>query len=324
MMRCLVTGATGFVGRALVARLRASGHFVRGVARRPASTAASELVVADLADLPADTTVGHGIDVVFHLAARTHDMSEVAGVEAEYQRTNVDGTRRLLDAIAGHSVRRFVFVSSVKAIDEGNSTAADERTPERPLTPYGRSKLAAERVVQQAVAGGAFEAVCLRFPLVYGPGQRGNLQRMIATMERGHFPPPPYNGNRRSMLHVDNAVTSLLLAWEQPMTGSRTYIVTDARPYSTREIFDAVRAALGRPPLRWSVPMWGFQTMAMAGDWSRRIAGRRIGFDSDALEKLLGTAVYASGAIQRDLGYRPDRDLITSLPDLVADLRAVS
>jgi UDP-glucose 4-epimerase len=323
MMRCLVTGATGFVGRALVARLRASGHVVRGVARRPASTEATELVVADLADLPADATISHGIDVVFHLAAKTHDMAETSGVEDEYQRTNVEGTRRLLDAIHGHGVQRVVFVSSVKAIDEGNARAADEQTPAHPQTPYGRSKLAAEQLVRQASARGAFESVCLRFPLVYGPGQRGNLQRMITAIDRGRFPPPPASANRRSMLHVDNAVAALLLSGTQPVAGSRTYIVTDARPYATREIFDAVRAALGRTPVRWSVPMWGFRTMAMAGDWGRRLAGRRLGFDSDALEKLLGSAVYDSGAIQRELGYRPDHDLITSLPDLVADLRAV-
>lgn len=324
MTRCLVTGATGFVGRALVARLRASGHLVRGVARRPAPTEATELVIADLADLPADTTLGRGIDVVYHLAAKTHDMAEAAGVEAAYRRTNVEGTRRLLDTLHGHGVRRVVFVSSVKAIDEGNETPADEETPVRPLTPYGRSKLAAEDLVRQAAAGGAFEGVCLRFPLVYGPGQRGNLQRMIATIDRGRFPPPPATGNQRSMLHVDNAVEALLLAGTHPAAAGRTYIVTDARPYATREIFDAVRAALGRTPVQWSVPMWGFTSMAMAGDWIRRLAGRRVGFDSDALQKLLGTAVYDSGAMQRELGYRPDRDLIASLPGLVADLRSAS
>lgn len=323
-MRCLVTGATGFVGRALVARLRASGHVVRGLARRPAPTGATELVVADLADLPIDTTIGRGIDVVFHLAAKTHDMAERAGAEADYHRANVEGTRRLLDATHGHDVRRVVFVSSVKAIDEGNREPAAEQTPTRPLTPYGRSKLEAEQLVTQAAARSAFDTVCLRFPLVYGPGQRGNLQRMIATIDAGRFPPPPANGNQRSMLHIDNAVAALMLAGTQPVAGSRTYIVTDARPYSTREIYDAVRLALGRAPTRWSVPMWGFGAMATMGDLARRLTGRRVGFDSDALQKLLGTAVYDSRAIGRDLGYRPDHDLITSLPALVADLRAVS
>lgn len=323
MTRCLVTGATGFVGRSLVSTLRASGHTVRGLARRPGASAATELITADLATLRADAGVFEGIDVVFHLAAKTHDMTEAPGVEAEYRQTNVEGTQRLLGAIAGRGVRRVVFVSSVKAIDEGNETPATEATPPRPLTPYGRSKLEAERLVLEAAAEGAFEAVCLRFPLVYGPGQQGNLQRMIAAIDRGRFPPPPASSNRRSMLHVDNAVAALELAGAHPAAAGRTYIVTDGQPYGTREIFDATRKALGRPPMMWQVPMWTFRALGWAGDQARRVSGRRVAFDSDALQKLLGNAVYDSTAVQRDLGYRPRRDLMTSLPAMVADMRAI-
>src|SRR5690606_20927115 len=250
--RCLVTGATGFVGRALVTRLRASGAFVRGIARSSSRTTdAHELVAADLAELPEDSTAFDGIDVVYHLAAKTHDMAEARGAEAEYERTNVEGTRRLLAAAGGHSVRRIVFVSSVKVIDEGNDVPATEATPARPLTPYGRSKLEAERLVMAAASGDALDTVCLRFPLVYGSGQRGNLQRMIDAIDRGRFPPPPANGNRRSMLHVENAVDALVLAGGHPAAANRVYIVTDATAYSTRDVYEAACAALGRGPSRW-------------------------------------------------------------------------
>lgn len=321
--RCLVTGATGFIGRALVSRLRASGGFVRGVARASSRSDAHELMLADLADLPGDSPALDDIDVVFHLAAKTHDMAEASGVEAHYQRTNVEGTRRLLAAARGRPVKRIVFVSSVKVIDEGNLTPADEDTPLRPVTPYGRTKLEAERMVIEESASGAFEAVCLRFPIVYGPGQRGNLQRMIAAIERGRFPPPPANGNRRSMLHVENAVDALLLAGQHPSAGGRTYIVADAAAYSTRGIYDAIRAALGRPPIRWAVPEWTFRLLAAGGDAVRRIAGRRIGFDSAAFQKLLGSAVYDIGRIQRELGYRPSHDLVGSVRSMVDEQRTV-
>lgn len=317
--RCLVTGATGFVGRALVSDLRARGAFVRGIARTEASSEAHELVAGDLADLQEDTTLVDGIDVVLHLAAKTHDMTDAAGVEAQYQRINVSGTRRLIAATRRGRPGRFVFASSVKAIDEGNAEPATEATPTRPLTPYGRSKLEAEQLVMAAARGGAFEAVCLRFPLVYGPGQRGNLQRMIAAIDRGRFPPPPRNHNRRSMLHVENAVQALRLAAAHPAAAGRTYLVADARPYSTREIYDAVRAELGRAPARWSVPEWVFRSLATGGDVVRTFAGRRIGFDTDAFQKLLGTAAYDAGLIARELGYRPTRDLIGSMRELVDD-----
>jgi len=322
MMRCLVTGASGFVGGALVSTLQGTGAFVRGMARTHASSAGSESVVADLAELPPDSPIVEGIDVVFHLAAKTHDMAETRGVEAEYQRTNVEGTRRLIAAARWHGVRRLVFVSSVKAIDEGNQTPANEQTPERPLTPYGRSKLEAEHLVRAASADGAFESVCLRFPLVYGPQQRGNLQRMMAAIERGRFPPPPDTGNRRSMLHVANAVDALVLAGHHPAAAGRVYIVTDSAPYSTRAIFDAVRAALGRSPVRWYIPDVGFRILATLGDVARSLAGRRVGFDSDAYQKLLGSAVYDGSAIRRDLGFQPLHTLQSSLPALLRDLRA--
>lgn len=323
MMRCLVTGATGFVGRALVSELRASGAFVRGVARKRAPSEAHELVAADLSSLPPGSTICEQIDVVFHLAAKTHDMSEAAGVETEYRRVNVDGTAQVVAAASRSGVHRFVFVSSVKVFDEGNSVTADESTPAVPQTPYGRSKLEAEGLVRAAAAEGAFESVCLRFPLVYGPAQRGNLQRLIAAIERGRFPPPPRNDNRRSMLHVLNAVQALTLAANSPAAAGRTYIATDARPYSTREIYDAVRAGLGRPPARWAVPELVFRALAASGDVVRRLAGRRVGFDSDAFRKLLGSATYDSGLITRELGYQPRHDLIGSLPVLIAAQRAV-
>jgi nucleoside-diphosphate-sugar epimerase len=283
-----------------------------------------EFVTMDLAELPAASPLLADIDVVFHLAAKTHDMQEAAGVEAGYHRTNVVGTRQLLTAAVDARVRRFVFVSSVKAMDEGNVHPADETTPERPSTAYGRSKLEAERTVGEAGQAGRIEAVCLRFPLIYGPHQRGNLERMIGAIARGRFPPPPDNGSRRSMLHVENAADALMLAGTHPAAAGRTYIVTDERAYATREIYDAVRASLGRPPVAWSVPEAALRFVALAGDVARRVAGRRVGFDSDAFQKLLGTAVYDATRIRRELDYRPAYDLLGAMPQLVRDARAAA
>lgn len=315
-MRSLVTGATGFVGRALIGRLRDSGHEVLGLARTGGSTPPN-LVVRDLSLLDPDDGVCAGIDVVYHLAAKTHDIHEQAEAAAEYERTNVEGTRRLVATAQAGGVRRFVFVSSVKVLDEGNQVPATEDTTPQPLTPYGRSKLEAERIVWSAAATGAFEATCLRFPLVYGPSQRGNLQRMVSAIARGTFLPPPRTTNNRSMLHVENAVDALVLAGTHPAAAGQTYLVTDGRAYSTREIYDGVRAALGRSPSRLAVPGFVFRALAAAGDVARLVLRRRVGFDSEALQKLLGSAVYDSSRIVRELGYAPTRDLMSSLPGLV-------
>ncbi len=326
--RCLVTGATGFLGRALVARLDAADVVVRGLARSVPSPSGSreeprarpataELVAADLTTSSLDPHLVDGIDVVYHLAAKTHDLTDGAGGRDEYWRVNVEGTRRLLACLRGQGVRRVVFASSVKAVSEGASIAIADDAPPVPRSDYGQSKRAAETLVLEAAAREGFEGVCLRFPLIYGSGQRGNLERMIAAIRRGRFPPPPDNGNRRSLIHVENAVDALILAARHPAAAGHVYNVTDARPYSTREIYDGVRAALGRPQAGWSVPEWAFRLLASTGDVARRIAGRRVGFDSEAFEKLLGTAWYRSDRIQQELGYRPARDLAGCLPALV-------
>jgi nucleoside-diphosphate-sugar epimerase len=317
----LVTGAGGFIGRALATALRASGIPVRGVLRTSRQAPVDELVTADLATLEPDNRLMDGIDTVYHLAAKTHDLTDAAGVESEYQRINVEGTRRLLACIHGRAIRRFVFISSVKAVGEGGPGPIDDDAPARPLTAYGRSKLEAEHLVLDHARAHGFEAVVLRFPLVYGVGQRGNLQRMIGSIERGWFPVPPANRNRRSMLHVENAVDALRLAGAHPSAAGQTYTVADARPYETREIYDLIRQALGMSPASWTVPASALRAAAVAGDLARRVVGRRVGFDSDALQKLLGSAWYRGDRITRDLGFVPRRDLPGSIHSLVEDVR---
>lgn len=319
---CLVTGATGFIGSALVNRLRAAGASVRGLARTPRGAAVPDVTVADLAAGPVPPGTFDGIDTIYHLAAKTHDMFETDASSNEYWTINVEGTERLLESTRGRTIRRLVFVSSVKAQAEQTTHAIDETHPSEPTTPYGRSKLAAERLVLTEAVRRGFEAVCVRFPIVYGPGQRGNLVRMIAAIDRGRFPPLPAGSNRRSMLHVDNAVEALMLAGQHPAAAGRTYTATDAAPYSTREVYDLIREALGKSPVRWSVPAWTFRMLALGGDAARELLGRRVGFDSDALQKLLGSAWYSSERMTRELGYRPTHTLADAMPALIAEYRA--
>lgn len=317
----LVTGATGFIGSTLVRRLRAAGVRVRGIGHSRPSSPAAEAVTLDLTAGPIAPGVFEGVDTVFHLAAKTHDVTDARDTEAQYTRVNIEGTRHVLEAARAAHVRRVVFVSSVKALDEGGPERRDETWTPHPTTTYGRSKLAAEQLVLSAAVDGGPSGVCLRFPLVYGLGQRGNLSRMIAAIDRGRFPPPPENGNHRSMLHVENAVDAIVLAGTVESAAGQTYFVTDAEAYSTRQVYDWIREELGKPPIDWSVPSGVFRALAAAGDLARSVLGRRIGFDNDAFQKLLGSAWYSPDRIVRELGYAPSRTLRSAMPDLVADYR---
>ena len=314
---CLVTGGSGFLGRALVAALGARGHEVRVLRRRPG---AGGEMAADLSREDPPAAAFAGVHTVFHLAALTHAEAR-AGSESDYTALNVEGTRRVLGAALAAGARRFVFVSSVKAMGEGGRGRIAEDVEPRPATPYGRSKLAAERLV--LAAADRLHATVLRLPMVYGPEQEaGNLVRLLAAMARGLFPPPPRAPNRRSMVHRDTAVEALLLAAADARAAGRTYVVTDGTPYSTRELYDWAREALGRRPSTLATPAALLRAAARTGDLAGRLLGRAAPFDSEAFEKLFGSAWYADDRIRRELGFHAERNLRAAMPDLLAGHRA--
>jgi len=314
--RVAVTGASGFIGHRLCSALKARRAHVLALGRSEAEGPWDAFIQADLVqDIPAGAL--NGVDTVFHLAGRAHALSETPQDENEYFRVNVEGTRRLLEASKEAGVRRFVFFSSVKAMGEGTGSdkPVDEKGPCEPQTPYGKSKLAAERLV---LSGGYVpEPVVLRLSMVYGPTHKGNLPRMIAAISKGLFPPLPETGNRRSMVHVDDVVASAILAAESPAAVGQTYIVTDGRAYSTRQMYEWICEVLGKGVPAGHIPMPVLKGLARIGDGIGRIRGRRFMFDSDALEKLTGSAWYSSVKLEREQGFLPSRHLRQSLPEII-------
>jgi nucleoside-diphosphate-sugar epimerase len=308
-----VTGGSGFVGRRLCERLSRAGD-VRVLCRGDSPGPWSGLDSIDLAcdDLPAGLL--DGFDTVVHLAARTHAVDEHGDTELLYRELNVEGTRKLLAAAASSGVRRFVLMSSVKAMGESTADAADESSPAEPTTWYGRTKLAAEQLVLHG--GYVPEPVVLRSTLVYGPGVHGNLERMIRAIRTRRFPPVPETGNKRSLVHVDDLVSAALLAAESPAAAGRVFIVTDGRPVSTRQMYQWISDGLGVPAAGRTIPVFLFRALALGGDAIGRIRGRRFVFDSAAHKKLFGSAWYDSTAIETALGYKPQWTFREAIPQM--------
>lgn len=321
--RILVTGGTGFIGRHLVTELLNRGAQVRVLMRAgtPQPHSWSDKVALCYGDLEDNESLARAcfsVDTVFHTAGFAHAWAEESSEFADrHWRINALGTQRLLEAAEGCGVERLVYFSSVKAMGEGGAQCIDEDWSLPPQTPYGWAKRQAEQWVVETGQRSGMHVVNLRPALVYGPGGRGNLERMIAAIRRGFFPPLPEVGNRRSMVHVADVVQAALRAADHPAANRKTYIITDGHPYSSREIYALIRRSLGRSVPGWAVPAAVLHSLARMGDRLERLRHRPVGFNSEALDKLLGSACYCSERIQRELGYRPSRTLVEALPEIV-------
>jgi UDP-glucose 4-epimerase len=313
--RCLVTGANGFIGRVLCRRLEGMGVRVHRLVHQEAGP---DTIAADLGRDPLLGLDKMRPEVVFHLAGRVHAADDTSSSEAEHVRVTVDGTRDLLAASVKAGVEAFVFFSSCAVMPVGVNASLDESAPPQPSTPYGRAKLAAEKLVLQANSVGGMRTVCLRLPMVYGPGHKGQLPRMIDAIEKGYFPPIPDLGGGRSVVHVDDVVDAALLVAGRPDAAGKVYVVAEPHAYTSREIYEIVLRALGRRPPRWRMPRFVLTGAALTGDLGERITRRRLPFDSDAFEKLWQPARYSAARIENELGFKTTRTFAAAGPALAS------
>jgi nucleoside-diphosphate-sugar epimerase/GT2 family glycosyltransferase len=320
----LVTGGTGFIGQRLVQELLRQGADVTVLTRDPEQAAALwpgghlRFARGDLESPQSLAAACDGIGTVFHLASCAHMLDDVADHSLRHLQVTEHGTLELLKVAESARVARLVFVSSVKAMGEEHKRRLDESCVPQPETAYGVAKLHAEEVVLAAGRRGAMRVAVLRLPMVYGPGNKGNLPRMIEAIRQDRFPPLPNVYNRRSMVHVDDVVQAALLAATRPRANGEVYIVTDGRDYSTHEIYRLIATSLGKRMPRWAVPQLVLRVGAQAGDLLLRL-GVTPPLHSGVLRKLLGSAWYSSDKIRTQLGFRPRYDLPHALPQMVAE-----
>ncbi len=299
-----VTGAAGFIGRHLCARLRAAGHPVRALVRRPVGgwgEGVDERIVADLADRDALARAAAGCDAVVHLAGRAHVLRETAADPgAAFHRANVDGTASALAAARAAGARRFVLLSSAAAVGPADAGCVDDATPARPASPYGASKLAAEELVRGA-AGGTLGTI-LRPPMVYGPGMKGNPLRLFRLLDRGLPLPLGAVRNRRSTLYVGNLVDAVAAALAAPGAAG-TFAVTDGEALSTPDFVRRAARALGRPARLVPVPPAALRALGAAGDRLARLMPAPV--TSATFDSLVGSLVLDDRALRAATGWAP-------------------
>lgn len=253
----LITGPTGFVGRAVLSDAKDEGRRIRLLSRRPLDTTSESLIIDS--DRATDECVWdsamEGVKSVLHLAARAHILG--ASDDGLFMKTNVELTCRVADAAFSRGVRRFVFVSSIGAVAASSQPylPLHEHVPCTPQTAYGISKLRAERELRKlAVLHGA-ELVIVRPPLVHGPGAPGNLALLADAIRTGVPLPLAGVDNLRSMIHVRNLSKFLWLCLDDARAAGQTFHVRDQSDYSTPQILRGIAATMRRPIRLFRMPV---------------------------------------------------------------------
>lgn len=295
MTRVLVTGASGFIGRALCETLAARGLAVRAAVRSPAALPGEVRTVGEIGPGTEWRRLLAHVDAVIHLAARVHVLGDTAvDPLAEYRAVNVAGTARLAHECAAARVPRLVFVSSIKVNGERSGvwpfTEADAPAPE---DPYGVSKLEAEEALRSITAATGLDVVVVRPCLVYGPGVRGNLDRLLTAIERGLPLPLASVRNQRSLMGLANLCDLLLRCATDPRAAGETFLASDGHDLSTPQLIRWLADGVGRPARLLPVPP----------SWLR--LGARVAGAQAAYERLCGTLQADSSKARELLDWQP-------------------
>jgi UDP-glucose 4-epimerase len=260
-MRVLLTGATGFVGRAVLERLSALANLeLVASVRKPASEFAGGVTNIQVAGLEADTDWHQALETtgtVIHCAARVHVMNDQSSDPlAEFRQVNVAGTLNLARQAAAAGVRRFIFLSSIKVSGEGTAPGAAYKADDvpAPMDPYGISKMEAEQGLRALAAETGMEVVIIRPVLVYGPGVKANFLSMMRWLNKGV--PLPFGAiyNKRSLVALDNLVDLIVTCIDHPAAANQTFLVSDGEDLSTSELLRRMGVALGKSARLLPVP----------------------------------------------------------------------
>ncbi|MDM7892899.1 NAD-dependent epimerase/dehydratase family protein [Curtobacterium caseinilyticum] len=307
-MIVLVTGASGFLGRATAAAVRAAGHQVRTFQRRPSGVDGVTDVLGSMTDGAAVARAVEGADAVVHLAAKV----SLAGDPADFVRVNVDGTRTLLDAARAAGVQRFVFVSSPSVAHTGSSLAGSGAGPAEPTAArghYARTKAAAE-LLALAADGPGFAVVAVRPHLVWGPGDTQLVGRIVERARAGRLPLLDSGAALIDTLYVDNAASAMVAALDHAADDGvhgAAYVVTNGEPRPVGELLAGICVASGVPAPRLHVPA---ALARAAGSVVEAVWRVRPGADEPPMTRFLAEQLstahwFDQRRTRRDLGWAP-------------------
>ncbi|WP_242675274.1 NAD-dependent epimerase/dehydratase family protein [Phytopseudomonas dryadis] len=296
-MKVLLTGASGFVGRAMQVCLRDAGHECVAVTRQSTILPNGRETLA-LGNISAQTDwqeVLDGVECVVHLAGQAHVAGKAAlNVQATFNAVNVEATINLVEQAINQRVKRFVYVSSIGVHGAtSNDTFITEASPFIPYSPYTHSKYDAEKALQRLAAHSQMEWVIVRPPLIYAADAPGNFRQLLGIVEKGY--PLPFAGlsNRRSMVALENVVDFLMCCCTHDKASNQAFVISDGQELSTTEIVTTLASGMGKRQCLFWIP-----------DLLIKMGAALLG-RQHTYTQLFGSLQVDSGKARLLLGWRP-------------------
>ena len=309
-MKILVTGGSGFVGRALCQKLFESGYSILTTIRKKPHQLIENIEYISIPDINQNTdwsNILKEIDIVVHTAARVHMMNEkTCNPLEEYCKINTEGTLNLFQQAIQANVKKFIFLSTIKVNGEETfEQAFQETSPCNPKDPYALSKWEAEQGIASIANNTNFDYTIVRLPLIYGQGVKANFSNLLKLI-KSRFP-LPFGAiqNKRSMLYIGNLSSAILKIIESSLSKNKTYLLSDNEDISTAKLSKKIAYAYGFKIFLIPLPLFLFK-------WFGMIMGKR-----KAISRLLGSLQIDSSKIRNELNWLPPYTVELGLAEMI-------
>jgi nucleoside-diphosphate-sugar epimerase len=325
-MNIAITGATGCLGTPLVDKLIPNINCLKVLAL-PNDPSVSlldgrfKIVFGDLSSSDALNQLTKDCSIVFHLAGKVHSIPRTKEEEQEFYQVNLEGTKNLLEAARKNEVKRFVFYSTVGVYGKDADFYGDELSTCQPNTVYAQSKYQAEQLVLESSKNGGPEGVVLRFPVAYGPMDRGNVASLIRAIHKNYF---FYMGDikvNRSMVSSRNAAEAAYLAAFVTEARDQIFCITDDQDYTIKALVESICSALNITwrPIR--LPNYFSNALGKVGDFLEKTIHVSSPVNSSKVRKLSRPLIFSCEKAKKILGYRPVETLVEGISEEVVWLK---
>jgi nucleoside-diphosphate-sugar epimerase len=319
-MKVAITGGTGCLGQPLIEKLINSGIDIQllTLPQDPAKGSLERkvrIISGDLNSLEALKSLTKNCETVFHLAGKVHSVPKTKTEEQNFFHVNVEGTRNVLEVASANKVKRIVFYSTVGVYGKDADFHGDELSPCKPLTVYAKSKYEAEQLILNSSNNGGPKGVVLRFPVVYGPLDRGNVGHLIRAIKKKRF---VYFGTAlhlRSLISSKNTAEAAYLAATKSKAANQIFCVTDGVDYTMIHLVETICKELGTSWRPIQIPLSLGKFMGIIGNALENLFHRPMPINSDKVRKLSHPLTFSCSKIQETLGYQP----VTSIQDGIKD-----